>query len=116
MTSREEIEALRKLYGPTPVRISHVPGWFKQKMRLWLRLHDKVKGPICFVIEEFRIATGWNVDHYGSSGDAFVNEPYGEAREMNAKIAEMLNCDFVESDNSYWFPGYTKRYEFRRRF
>ena len=118
----DDIVKLRELHKPVVVRLHHVPKWFKQKLMLWLRLHDRA-GAVSALdpLHAFTAATGWRVDHSGSSEKSavFVNEPYAYADEdvaaENARIAEMLHCDFCESQNSYWYPGRTKRYEFRRK-
>lgn len=117
MATEFEIEQLRKLHKPTVVRLHHVPAWFKRKMLHWMRLHDCPQPMYTNHPHTFANLVGWHIDHYGSSlqGDVFVNEPYGDWSEQNAKIAEMLHLDYVAVDNSYWSPGSTSRYEFRRR-
>lgn len=109
------IERLRAKLKPEKVRLHHLPGWMKKKINLWLRLHDCHSKYSCNALQDFVDATGWNIDHWGSSdnGFVFVNEPYGDGLEKNMEIAKILNLEFCESVNSYWNPGYTRRYEFR---
>jgi hypothetical protein len=82
-----------------------------------LRLHDCYLSCSSVPIQDFAMATGWNIDHWGSSDDGFVfvNEPYGDSLDKNMEIAKILNLDFCESVNSYWNPGCTRRYEFRMK-
>lgn len=117
------IDELRKTYKPTPVRQHHLPKWFKTKLANWLKAEGYRPGREPLYV--FSYVTEWSLDHWGSSenGQVFVSEPYrsptteGAAAMLakNKHIAEILDCDFSELANSYWFPGRTTRYEFRNR-
>lgn len=113
-----EIARLREINKPEPVKLHHIPKWFKQKLILWLKLHDRYdQWASVNPLNAFAKAINWHVDHSGSSdnGWKFVNEPYGERDDKNAEVAKALGCDFCMSSNSYWYPGRTTRYEFTRK-
>lgn len=119
----DEVERLREVHKPSPVRLGHVPGWFKQRLSGWAKMYGfTTYGNDGYsLITTFAQATGWRLDHWGSSdpknGDGgrrpFVNEPYDDDAAKHVAIARVLRCDFVESQNSFWCPGSTKRYELR---
>jgi len=101
-TSQEEtILAARRILKPTPVRIGHVPRWFKKSGAF---------GPYG------EISSSW-LDHYGSTklSDgrvAFVSEPYSVGADQILEcedIAKWLGLDFWVDPNSWWYPGYTIR-------
>jgi len=114
------IKQLRRVRQPVEVKLHHCPAWFKLKVAAWMRTNKHYREhyhkSISALLNDFADVVDWHIDHWGTShgGSVFVNEPYNQegGLEKNREVAAMLGLRFTESDNSYWYPGSTKRYEF----
>jgi len=114
------IKQLRRVRQPVRVKHGHCPRWFKTKLADWIRANDAYQigfhNSVTALLDGFCNATDWHIDHWGTSygGSVFVNEPYNQegGLEKNREVAAILGLRFTESDNSFWYPGSTKRYEF----
>lgn len=119
--TRAHIAAARDLLGPTPVRLDHVPRWFKKALHPY---HRKLEMTYQRVQHAFAtIGHGHALDHWGSTtlGDgrvAFVSEPYDVDAAVLAgceRLADEVGCVFYLDPNSWWFPGRTIRLVFVQR-
>ena len=112
----QRIDELRAIMKPSPVRLHHVPDWF----RLVLLRHvgcrwGNTQG--CAVLSHAQAALGltW-MDHWGSTPFrdtvAFVSEPYQLSRnevESIDDLAKLIGCHWHICPNSWWYPGSTLR-------
>ncbi len=108
----------RRLLRPSPVRIHHIPNWFRLAL---LKAYGCDRGDTSAhsVLRHAEHASGqwWHwLDHWGSTTyhgrPCFVSEPYHLSEADVAAIAELCrrcNLDFHLSSNSWWFPGSTVR-------
>lgn len=111
------IEQARKLLGPSPVRLHHVPGWFSKAIR---KAYGRSRpttpaGEAMQGLLRHHWTERW-LDHWGSTRHcaqvAFVAEPYGITEQevaLIATIASDLGCDWRLCSNSWWYPGSTLR-------
>lgn len=117
-----EAVQLRQERRPTPVRLHHVPQWFRLKLMRRFGVPEGYGGP-CSGTEALYHAQGRLpaladvLDHWGSTrlpdGQvAFVCEPYRTVEELRAAavaVAAELRCGWSVSADSEWYPGQTVR-------
>lgn len=117
---RERLARGREETGAVEVRLHHVPVWLAKRCRKWLRVnrvpHTNYTNHM--VLREFERAIHWHLDHFGTShnGTVFVNEPYPSTRttDDNRRAADELGLELNDSHPTWWNPGHTTRFEFRR--
>lgn len=121
---REMIEAARALLRPTPVKLHHVPNWFRMALLRGFGCADcRTSGEdvLHYAIDCVRrrnYFSSW-LDHWGStayqSRPNFVSEPYNITEDNVKEIAEIARksgCKWFLTANSWWFPGATIRIAF----
>ena len=109
---RRQILDLRKKTGAVEVRHHHMPLWFMKAA--WPHVKHGTNWP-----EWSESVLGLYLDHWGTCerGRVFVNEPYPspDDHRKHAEVAERLGLELIVSPNSWWYPGWTNRFEFRKR-
>ncbi len=119
LRQREFIAAARNLLEPSPVRLHHVPNWFRLRL---LRAYGCDRGDtsgfamLCFATTGCACSLPTWIDHWGSCDHrgktAFVTEPYSLApadlQQIDA-IAKRCGIAWHITSNSWWFPGSTIR-------
>ena len=114
---RQEIERLRELLRPSPVKVNHVPDWLRKRVLRalgpWGR-HDLLDGFSVLQAAIQKLGIG-PFDHFGSTTwhgiAAFVSEPYCATSDVvgAALFAERLDLEFRIEPNSWWYPMQTTR-------
>jgi len=107
---------LRSILKPSVVRLHHVPGWLKKRIRRRFDLWAWCYSPEHFLLNSYPSPAKW-IDHFGSTilpdgSVAFVSEPYGDierVRETVSVFAAEIGVDCFFTTNSYWYPGATIR-------
>jgi hypothetical protein len=106
----------------SPVIQNRIPSWFIKRMR-------RIAGPRGQSVDELNLirilaidicgSTTW-IDHIGKTRidnrEMFVSEPYLRTSDDFScveEIAELLECELVVDDQSFWYPGKTIRLLFR---
>lgn len=123
MTWQEQermILELRERLKPSPVRIGHVPNWFRLALlKAYGCAFGDTSGAGILHEASIRWRGSW-LDHWGSTRLAngevvFVAEPYDFSPANAAEceqIAVALGCRWYPEANSWWWPGQTKRIVF----
>lgn len=110
----QRLRAAREFTGAKPVRLHHMPLWFK-------RIAKQLLDPeyrhtyACDLTYRIQWKFGCRMDHWGSSdhGKTFVSEPYGGESDVLAfrRFADLAGLKFRLSAASWWNPGQTIRLE-----
>lgn len=126
---QEEINELRTLLNPSPVKQQRIPKWLRTKLRAAKRagkielLEYESRNDYALVTAAAHAASGsgWGthgwLDHWGTTetclhDELFVCEPYelgADALQSVAKFAELLGINYEVHANSWHFPGKTIR-------
>lgn len=114
----EQIDEVRRLLEPTPVRERHVPSWFRRALlKVYGRSPYGSGGMSVLAHAKNRFDLKW-VDHYGSTvidgREYFVCEPYPYCCRFEhlAGIVEFCQKTGLEhriSANAWHYPGKTIR-------
>jgi hypothetical protein len=104
----------------TPVDHSKLPSWLRQRLLKTFGptpYQAYINGPalLWYWLKQHCPSHSW-LDHWGTAfvngEEALVSEPYYtmdcDFSELE-RFAEMLDCDFIADEKSYWFPGKTIR-------
>lgn len=114
-TPAHHIAAARAAGRAAPVRQHHCPGWLTRAVRRLLRREGtRIPWPL-EPLGEIERRFGIRFEHWGTSGDAFVIEPYHGDPAAYRRAAEALGLEFRQCRDSWHFPGRTMRFEFRPR-
>lgn len=112
-------QAARDILQPSPVRLNHVPAWFRRAL---LKAFPSAKGygggtsgSIVVDAVERNLKLSW-LDHWGSTEwrgrTAFVSEPQDltlEDMQSVAELAKAIGCTYRMDANSFHYPGRTFR-------
>lgn len=106
----------RRASGAGPVRLGHVPGWFRRRLLAVWGCDRYCSSGASALSRAARINNWAWLDHWGTatvSGRlAFVSEPYGiRPRDFESirQAARALDLAWQMSARSWWWPGVTIR-------
>ena len=114
---------VRKLLGPSEVRLGDVPAWLQRRLVKAFGNPLKLRGGLAILNHAVEVHFGggnfW-LDHFVTvdDGQVFVAEPFEVEPSTIALLdtfAERLGVGFRISANSWWQPGKTIRLEFFER-
>lgn len=112
---------MREERKPSPVRLHHVPDWFRRRLlKVFGTWRGQTSASLVFYHFQNHVMAFPNwIDHWGSTrlpdgSVAFISEPYSrpeDVRDSVAALAHDLGCSWCITGNSEWFPGSTIRIE-----
>lgn len=114
----ERRRRITELLQPTPVRLNHVPNWFRLRLLKAFGCSDRDTSGFGVLQHAIRSLPSMRwLDHWGSTifqadRSAFVSEPYDftwEAAQVLQALCQPTGLHWHLDVNSAWNPGRTLR-------